>query len=88
MAAATARRIVKDWYIKDTGDGKHYMSGMAIPRDTDGVTRNIDFIRCDFHPASHGVFENCTIDGQPIPDGEGCLYKHELRLVGLGYLPL
>lgn len=68
------RRIVKNWYIKDTGDGRAYMSGMAIPRDTDGVTRNIDFVSCDFHPASYSTFENCTIDGVRIPDGPGRLY--------------
>jgi len=70
-------KIIDNWYIKDTGDGRAYMSGMAIPRDEDGITRNINFTNCDFHPASHSNFENCQIDGQPIPDGPGCLYKHE-----------
>lgn len=64
---------IKDWYIKDTGDGRFYISGMAIPRDADGVTRDINFVNCDFHHASHGVFEGCMINGKPIPDGPGCL---------------
>ena len=68
------RRLCKDWYIKDTGDGRFYMSGMAIPRDDDGVTRSVDFVNCDFHPASYSTFEDCTIDGRKIPDGPGRLY--------------
>ncbi len=71
------RRVIKNWYIKDTGNGYPYMSGLAIPRDNDGVTRNIDFVDCDLHPASHSTFENCAINGKPIPDGPGCLYKYE-----------
>ena len=72
-------REIKNWYIKDTGDGRFYMSGMAIPRDPDGVTRNINFVNCDFHYASDGIFENCQINGKPIPDGKGCLKQYELN---------
>lgn len=74
------RRVWKDCYVKDFGDGKTYMSGLPLPRDSDGVTRNVDFVNCDFHPASDGVFENCTINGQSIPDGPGSLYRHESNL--------
>lgn len=70
------RQTIRNWYIKDTGDGRRYMSGLALVRDKDGVTRNIDFVGCDFHPASYGVFENCSIEGKSIPDGKGCLYEY------------
>lgn len=70
-------KLINEWYIKDTGDGRMYMSGLPIPRDYDGITRNYNFVNCDFHPASHGKFENCRIDGRPIPDGEGCLYDYD-----------
>jgi hypothetical protein len=65
--------VINNWYIKDPGDGRFYISGMAIPRDADGISRNMNFTNCDFHHASHGIFENCQIDGRPIPDGKGCL---------------
>lgn len=79
-------RIIDNWYIKDTGDGDYYMSGMAIPRDDDGVSRNMNFTNCDFHPASHGKFENCQIDGKPIPDGPGCLYDYNNKILRGGPL--
>ena len=68
--------IVKGWYIKDTGDHARYMSGRAIPVDANNVTRNLNFVDCDFHPASYSVFENCQVNGKPIPDGKGRLYGH------------
>lgn len=67
--------IVKGWYIKDDGDHSSYMSGLAIPVDADNVTRNLNFVDCDFHPASYSVFENCLINGKPIPDGKRCLWN-------------
>lgn len=66
---------VRNWYIKDYGVHARYMSGMAIPVDADNITRNLNFVNCAFHPASHGVFENCQLDGKAIPDGAGCLWK-------------
>lgn len=68
---------IRNWYIKDTGDGYPYISEMAIPRDDDGITRNINFVNCDFHPASNSNFENCQINGRAIPNGPGCLWKYD-----------
>ncbi len=75
-------RVVENHYFKDFGDGRTYISGLPIPRDADGITRNINFTRCDFHPGSVSDFENCQIDGKPIPDGRGCLYDYECKLLG------
>lgn len=71
------RSVMKNCYLKDFGDGRFFISGLPLPRDADGVTRNIDFVDCDLHPASVGVFENCFINGESIPDGPGCLWDYE-----------
>lgn len=70
-------KVVKDWYIKDTGDHCIYMSGRPIPVDADNITRDINFVDCELHPASNGDFENCQINGVLIPDGPGCLYIYK-----------
>ena len=54
------QRDVKDTYFKDAGDGRSFMSGLRLPRDSDGVVRNIRFIDCTFHPSCKSAsFENC-----------------------------
>jgi hypothetical protein len=78
MSQAKNRREVKNWYIKDTGDGRSYMSGLSIPKDKDGLTEAINFVNCDFHYASYGVFIACQIDGIDIPDGPGCLKEYDM----------
>jgi hypothetical protein len=36
------------------------MSGCSIPKDADGVCRNIRFVKCDFHPCCADIkFEGC-----------------------------
>lgn len=67
---------IKNRYIKDDGKGTSYMSGCSIPRDADGITRNVNFVDCDFHPASDSIFEGCSINGVSIPNGPGCLYEY------------
>ena len=54
------RRTRKNTYYKDYGDGKRFMSGLPLPRDTDGTIRNVDFVDCTFHPGCVGPIENCT----------------------------
>ena len=73
------RKIVRNWYIKDYGDHERFVSGCPIPCDADGITDSLDFVDCDFHPASVSNFRNCAINGQPIPDGVGNLYKYAHR---------
>lgn len=72
--------IMRNCYIKDTGDHSRYISGIDIPCDSDGITRDVEFFDCDFHPASNSVFEHCTINGVPIPNGPGCLYQYERQI--------
>jgi len=52
-------RTIENTYFKDYGDGHTFMSGRSIPKDADGVCRNIHFIACDFHPGCKVPFENC-----------------------------
>jgi hypothetical protein len=51
----------ESYYFKD--DRKHkgpLMSGCSIPKDADGVCRNIRFVKCDFHPCCADIkFEGC-----------------------------
>jgi hypothetical protein len=54
-------RTVSDSYFKDYGDGRTYMSGLPIPKDSDGVCRNIRFVRCTFHPGCSIPYENCEL---------------------------
>ena len=37
------------------------ISGLPLPKDEDGVVRNIEFVECTFHPnCSEVKFEGCT----------------------------
>ena len=73
------RKPIRNCYIKDYGDHASFMSGRAIPCNEAGITDSLDFVDCDFHPASVGDFRNCAINGQPIPDGVGNLYNYAHR---------
>lgn len=52
---------IRACYFKDFGDGKTYISGLAIPKDADGVCRNIRFVSCDFHVGCSVPYENCEL---------------------------
>lgn len=55
-------QTIENHYFKDAGDGVTFMSGLPLPRDPDGVVRNIRFVRCEFHPCCRAVFENCVME--------------------------
>lgn len=55
----TPLKETRDIYYKDFGDGASYMSGLAIPKDVDGVCRGYHFIKCDFHAGCTVPYENC-----------------------------
>ena len=50
-----------NWYFKYQSPEENLISGRPLPKDDDGIVRNIEFVNCEFHPncePSH--FENCT----------------------------
>ena len=55
---------IRNVYYKDQ-DPKHpLMSGLPLPKDSDGIVRNIRFLDCTFHPNCQDVkFENCQFAG-------------------------
>lgn len=59
----SARKTIVNHYYKDSGHGERYMSGLPLPRDPDGVVRNVNFVGCTFHPCCAAKFENCSITG-------------------------
>jgi hypothetical protein len=64
-----SRIDIKGRYFKDYGDGETFISGLDLPKDESGVTCNVNFIDCSFHAGTVGKFEDCAINGEPIPDG-------------------
>jgi hypothetical protein len=46
-------------YFRDQGDGRTYMSGLPIPKDADGVCRNIRFVNRDFDCGCSIPQEDC-----------------------------
>ncbi len=50
-----------DSYFKDRPDGMSLVSGLPLPKDSDGVVRDKTFSHCTFHPNCSGVsFVGCT----------------------------
>ena len=59
---------LRDRYYKDQPSGTRLISGLSLPKDSDGVVRNKEFIDCDFHPnCVYVTFENCTFVGCEKP---------------------
>jgi hypothetical protein len=55
-----AMREYVNYYFKDQDPTKPLISGMPLPKDHDGVVREVRFIDCDFHPNCQDVkFERC-----------------------------
>jgi hypothetical protein len=47
-------------YFKDQPPGRPLLSGLPLPKDGDGVVRNVRFLGCLFHPNCGRVkFEGC-----------------------------
>jgi len=71
------RRKYTEYYFKDRPAGEQLMSGLPLPKDSDGIVRGKDFVRCSFHPnCCHTVFEYCTFD-----DCDGDWYiEHERNM--------
>ncbi|KKL88500.1 hypothetical protein LCGC14_1924120 [marine sediment metagenome] len=53
--------MLSDRYYKDRPLGQTLISGLALPKDADGVVRGKQFLNCTFHPNCQDVtFEDCT----------------------------
>lgn len=53
------RRQYENYYLKDSPIP--LISGIQLPKDSDGVVRNVDFIGCHFHAnCTYLTFEGCT----------------------------
>lgn len=53
------REVIQNTYYKESNFP--LVSGLGLPKDSDGVVRNKEFVNCEFHPNTEGVtFENCV----------------------------
>jgi hypothetical protein len=61
-------RLMKDRYYKNAARDVKLISGLPLPKDEDGVVRNVLFKGCDFHPScGEVVFEGCEfVDCQGV----------------------
>lgn len=57
-------KIIENHHFRDEGDGRKFMSGLPLPRDPDGIVRNIRFVDCSFHFCCvTDCYENCDFVG-------------------------
>lgn len=59
--ANQSRQCFVGWYFKDRPQGETLLSGLPLPKDDDGVIRNVDFVNCNMHVNTWNLqYENCT----------------------------
>jgi hypothetical protein len=58
-----SKLTISNRYYKDRPAGVVLMSGLPLPKDENGIVRNIDFVNCEFHPNCRSIpFVNCTFE--------------------------
>lgn len=61
-------REYRNYYFKDQSTERPLISGLPLPKDSDGVVREKRFVDCEFHPNCGDVkFEGCEFKGCENP---------------------
>jgi hypothetical protein len=65
-------KTITNHYFKDQDPKYPLLSGLPLPKDPDGIVRNIRFVDCSFHPnCKHTKFEGCEFEGESPADWPG-----------------
>ena len=70
MKDEQGREVVRLWGLASPGAPTRGTWIFNLPTDKDGITRNKSFLGCSIAKGGClGTFENCTWNGETIPNG-------------------
>ena len=73
------RKTLKNRYYKDQDPSRPLMSGLPLPKSSDGKVHDIDFVDCTFHPNCRpDMFLDCTFTNCDGPTD----YSNQIPLFG------